>query len=259
MQVTGLRGRLLPVVLAAALIFAAVMAAAAPASASATLPSRTVGDRVLNMAETRAGAPYSFGAAGPSYFDCSGMIVYAAGRLGISVPHSTYGMLAGTAHLYRISLSQVRRGDLLFFGSGHVELATRWYHVSFGAHHSGTRAGWRHWSGWYQPTMAMRFRLRGDAPRWTATGARTTGRLIFERVRRAGYGPAAAFLGIAAVKPLGGRSFSMNSTLSTVSPSAGFIQVRMASSRSTHSPLISPSYTKRATTRVTGRLFFASV
>lgn len=118
----------------------------------------TLGDRVLNAAETRAGDWYSYGAAGPSAFDCSGLVYWAAGQLGISVPRTTYGMLAGSAHLYRIPLSQIRRGDLVFFGSGHVELATILYHVSFGAHHSGTRVGWRGWSGWYAPTMAMRFR-----------------------------------------------------------------------------------------------------
>ncbi len=165
MQVTGLRGRLLPVVLAAAFLCTAFMLTAAPASASTHW---TAGDRVLNAAETQAGAWYSYGAAGPSYFDCSGLVSWAAARAGVPVPHSTYGMLAGTAHLYRISLSQVRRGDLLFFGAGHVEIMTAWHHTSFGAHHSGTRAGWRHWSGWYQPTMAMRFRLRGDASRWPA-------------------------------------------------------------------------------------------
>lgn len=138
------------------------VAAAAGASAAVTAPRQptaTLGDRVLNKAETRAGDWYSYGAAGPSYFDCSGLVVWAAAQLGISVPHSTYAMLAGTAHLYRISLSSARRGDLLFFGSGHVEIDTLWYHVTFGAHHSGTTVGWRAYDPrYYGPTMAMRFR-----------------------------------------------------------------------------------------------------
>lgn len=128
---------------------------AAPAAHASTL---TLGDRVLNVAETRAGDWYVYGAAGPSTFDCSGLVFYSAARLGISIPRTTYGMLAGSAHLYRIPLSQIRRGDLLFFGSGHVEINTLLYHVSFGAHHSGTRVGWRGWNGYYAPTMAMRFR-----------------------------------------------------------------------------------------------------
>jgi cell wall-associated NlpC family hydrolase len=123
-----------------------------------SLSTATLGDRVLNAAETRTGYWYSYGAAGPSYFDCSGLVVWAAARLGISVPHSTYSMLAGTAHLYRIPLSSARRGDLLFYGSGHVEIKTAWYHTSFGAQQTGTRVGWHVWNSFWQPTMAMRFR-----------------------------------------------------------------------------------------------------
>ncbi len=125
---------------------------------SASASTGTLGDRVLNMAETKAWHWYSFGSAGPTYFDCSGLVYWAAAQLGITVPRTTYGMLAGGTHLYSIPLSQIRRGDLVFYGSGHVEINTGWYHTSFGAHHSGTQVGWQHWNGYYAPTMAMRFR-----------------------------------------------------------------------------------------------------
>jgi len=134
---------------------------AVPAQAATGAPvvtTRTLGDRVLNVAITRAGHWYSYGAAGPTYFDCSGLVYWAARQLGFSVPRTTGGMLAGSAHLYRISLSQIRRGDLVFYGTGHVEINTAWWHTSFGAHHTGTRVGWRGWNGYYAPTMAMRFR-----------------------------------------------------------------------------------------------------
>ena len=136
-------------------------AASAAVTARAAVPAlstATPGDRVLNAAETRAGDWYSYGAAGPSVFDCSGLVMWAAARTGISIPHGTYALLAGTAHLYRIPLSQARRGDLMFYGSGHVEINTSWYHTTFGAQQTGTRVGWHHWSGGWAPTMAMRFR-----------------------------------------------------------------------------------------------------
>jgi cell wall-associated NlpC family hydrolase len=137
----------------------AVVAPAAGASAVAPAAgTATLGDRVLNAAETRAGDWYQWAAAGPSTFDCSGLVVWAAGRLGIYVPHSTYSMLAGTAHLYRIPLSSARRGDLMFYGSGHVEINTMWYHMTFGAQQTGTRVGWHAWNSYWAPTMAMRFR-----------------------------------------------------------------------------------------------------
>ena len=147
-------------VLLAALIIVPV-AASPPVSAATGAPrvtSNTLGDRVLNVAMTKAGHWYSYGAAGPTYFDCSGLVVWAARQLGVTLPRSTFGMLAGSAHLYRIPLSWARRGDLLFYGSGHVEIDTAWYHTTFGAQHTGTRVGWHPWSGYWAPTMAMRLR-----------------------------------------------------------------------------------------------------
>jgi cell wall-associated NlpC family hydrolase len=142
-------------------LLAVPVAAAAPAHAATGAPrvtSSTLGDRVLNKAETKAWHWYSYGSAGPTYFDCSGLVYWAARQLGITLPRTTFGMLAGSAHLYRISLSQIRRGDLVFYGSGHVEINTGWYHTSFGAHHSGTQVSWQSWNSYYAPTMAMRFR-----------------------------------------------------------------------------------------------------
>jgi cell wall-associated NlpC family hydrolase len=142
-------------------LMAVPVAAAVPAHAAVRQPamsSATLGDRVLNKAESKAGVWYVYGAAGPSNFDCSGLVYWAARQLGVSVPRATYSMLAGSAHLYRIPLSSIRRGDLVFYGSGHVEINTGWWHMSFGAHHTGTRVGWRSWNGYYAPTMAMRLR-----------------------------------------------------------------------------------------------------
>jgi len=128
-----------------------------PVSASAS--TEPIGGRVLDWAEAHAtGHWYGWGGTGLSVYDCSGLVYRSARQLGYSIPRTTGGMLAGSTHLYRIPLSQARRGDLLFWGSGHVELKTVWYHTSFGAHHSGTRVGWRGWNSYYAPTMAMRFR-----------------------------------------------------------------------------------------------------
>ena len=120
----------------------------------------TLGDRVLNAAETQKGCWYSWAGAGPCSrgYDCSGLVAWAASHAGVYAPHSTYSMLGGTGHLYRIPLSEARRGDLMFYGSGHVEIMTRWYHTTFGAEHTGTRVGWHRWSEWWHPTEAMRFR-----------------------------------------------------------------------------------------------------
>jgi cell wall-associated NlpC family hydrolase len=129
-----------------------VMLAASPAQAFAGTP----GDQALNWAENHAlGHSYGYGGIGPAY-DCSGLIVAAFGNAdGIWLPHSTY-LIPGNPHVHWIPLSQARRGDILAFGTGHMEMDTIWYHVSFGAHSSGTTVGWRGWNGYYAPTAAYR-------------------------------------------------------------------------------------------------------
>src|SRR6516162_3697890 len=144
---------------------AAVITAAAPAaqaSVSAAVTSSYGGSRAgnaaLNWAERHAaGCWYSYGGSScsPGY-DCSGLVMEAFGHgAGIWLPHSTYAML-GNRHLHWIPLSQARRGDLMFYGSGHVEMNTIWYHATFGAHSSGQRVGWIRWGPWWHPTAAYR-------------------------------------------------------------------------------------------------------
>jgi cell wall-associated NlpC family hydrolase len=144
----------------------AVTAAAAPAAQAAVSHSAVMsanggssaGNAALNWAEKHAtGCWYSYGgtSCGRGY-DCSGLVMEAFGHgAGIWLPHSTYSML-GNKHLHRIPLSQARRGDLMFYGSGHVEINTTWYHQTFGAHDSGTRVGWIKWGPWFYPTAAYR-------------------------------------------------------------------------------------------------------
>ena len=155
--------------LAAALLAPAAAAAAAPAaqasvsrSAASGAASRYGGSRAgnaaLNWAERHAtGCWYYYGGTGcsPGY-DCSGLVMQAFGHgAGIWLPHSTYAMLR-SPRLHWIPLSQARRGDLMFYGSGHVEINTIWYHGTFGAHDWGQRVGWITWGPWWHPTAAYR-------------------------------------------------------------------------------------------------------
>ena len=144
---------------------AAVAAAAAPAaqasvsqSAASAYGGSLAGNAALNWAERHAaGCWYSYGGSSCSRgYDCSGLVMAAFGHgAGIWLPHSTYSML-GNGHLHRIPLSQARRGDLMFYGSGHVEIDTVWYHQTFGAHDYGQRVGWAKWGPWWYPTAAYR-------------------------------------------------------------------------------------------------------
>lgn len=127
------------------------------ASAPVTLDASvtTLGDRLLNAAETRAGDWYSWGADGPGYFDCSGLVYWAGHQVGVNLPRDTYGLLASAGiHLERVSVP--RRGDLAFFGTGHVEIMTAWSRTTFGAQTSGTRVGWHKWNSYWHPTAFYR-------------------------------------------------------------------------------------------------------
>lgn len=132
-----------------ALLVAGVLVPLAPSPASAATKPRIA---ALRWAESQAGKWYCFGGTG-GCFDCSGLVMEAYAHAGISIPRTTYGMLA-SSKLRRIPASKRKRGDLAFYGSGHVELVTA--RGTFGAEAPGTRVGWHHPSAWWQPTMYFR-------------------------------------------------------------------------------------------------------
>jgi peptidoglycan DL-endopeptidase CwlO len=76
--------------------------------------ANTVGEQALQYALTRRGDPYVWGAAGPSTFDCSGLVLWAYAQVGISLPHYTGSMWNMGEH---ISRDQLQPGDLVFFFS----------------------------------------------------------------------------------------------------------------------------------------------
>ncbi len=128
-------------------------------AAKLTASTESTGNRILDEDETRAGDWYVYGGAGPRVFDCSGLVYWASHRLGVNMPRTTYGMLSqgvSSGLLYRVS--SPRRGDLAFYGTGHVEFVTTWSHTTFGAQHTGTRVGWHHWNAYWHPTMYYRIR-----------------------------------------------------------------------------------------------------
>ncbi len=96
---------------------------------------RQASEYVINRALSQRGVPYSWGggnAAGPSHgiddgagtvgFDCSGLILYAFAGVGIKLDHYS-GSQYNEGR--KIPSSQMRRGDVIFYGPGgsqHVTL-----------------------------------------------------------------------------------------------------------------------------------------
>lgn len=136
--------------LAATVLVLSLAAMVASHAGASTTPKRLI---ALEWAEQQTGKWYCWGGTGPSCFDCSGIVVAAYQHAGISLPRTTYEMLASPL-LRRIPASERRRGDLAFYGTGHVEFVT--IHGTFGALHTGARIGWHTPNQWWFPTMYFR-------------------------------------------------------------------------------------------------------
>ncbi len=86
----------------------------APPEAAVPAPGTGEGAVAVQAALTRVGSPYSWGAAGPSAFDCSGLVMWAYQQAGISLPHSSQMLAAGGQ---AVSRDQLQPGDVVNFYS----------------------------------------------------------------------------------------------------------------------------------------------
>ncbi|CAN5802651.1 hypothetical protein BH18ACT13_BH18ACT13_17720 [soil metagenome] len=79
----------------------------------------SIGERAAKNALEAVGVPYRWGGTSPETgFDCSGLVRWAYGRLGIEVPHSSYALWSSELPVER---ARMRVGDVLVSsGIGHV-------------------------------------------------------------------------------------------------------------------------------------------
>lgn len=74
------------------------------------IPGNTLGDKALRAALGKQGDPYVWGAAGPSSFDCSGLMMWAYKQVGVNIPHYTVAQFHAGRHV-----SHPQPGDLILF------------------------------------------------------------------------------------------------------------------------------------------------
>ena len=76
---------------------------------------------VIQAALSRIGSPYSWGAAGPNSFDCSGLVMWSFQQAGIALPHSSQALAVGGQP---VALSDMQPGDVVTYYSdaSHVSI-----------------------------------------------------------------------------------------------------------------------------------------
>jgi cell wall-associated NlpC family hydrolase len=81
---------------------------------SATVKGSGLPAKMARKALTKIGSPYVWAAAGPSSFDCSGLVVWAYGKVGKSgLPHYTGALYEQGS---KVGKGALRSGDLVYFG-----------------------------------------------------------------------------------------------------------------------------------------------
>ncbi|MEU8822765.1 NlpC/P60 family protein [Streptomyces sp. NPDC048636] len=84
------------------------------------MASAGAGQRALSYAMDQLGKPYVWGAEGPNSFDCSGLTSQAWAHAGRTIPRTSQEQWR---RLPRISLQQLRPGDLVIYNKGASHVA----------------------------------------------------------------------------------------------------------------------------------------
>ena len=107
-----------------ALLAGTVLLGLAPATPAAAATPTTEAQQIIQIAKTKLGDPWRYGATGPSAFDCSGLVIYAfkAAGDGAAIGNGNYRSALAIYDWFksrgRASRSNPHPGDLVIWGGG---------------------------------------------------------------------------------------------------------------------------------------------
>ena len=81
-------------------------------------PPKPLGQKVVDLAMTKLGQPYVWGAKGPNTFDCSGIVQWTWKQVGVQLGPDTYTQIHQGQQV-----TDIQPGDLIFPSDHHVQLA----------------------------------------------------------------------------------------------------------------------------------------
>ena len=83
------------------------------ATPSPTPTPTPLNQKAVDTAKQYLGVPYVWGGTTPSGFDCSGLIQYVYGQIGVNISRTTYTQVNEGRY---VSRDELLAGDLVFFG-----------------------------------------------------------------------------------------------------------------------------------------------
>src|SRR5699024_47580 len=100
-------------------------------------------EAAIAWAQANLGLPYSWGSNSGGAYDCSGFTTAAFRAAGISIPHGSEAQYHATS---RVSLSEIQRGDLLFYSNNGSSSGI--FHVAIYLGDGQVIHSLRDWSSW---------------------------------------------------------------------------------------------------------------
>ena len=101
-------------------------APAGRATSGVTSGSEALGYGAVAWARTKIGAPYLLGAAGPAFYDCSGLTMMAWASQGVDITRTSRSQYLAVG---KVDYGSLRPGDLVFYGSDPSDPSSI-YHVA---------------------------------------------------------------------------------------------------------------------------------